>query len=324
MNPLALIAPPASLPAILIEEIETARDFALNSRAKSTQAEYEKDWRLFEAWCDARGLTSLPAEPASVAMYLGSLATGGLRASTISRRCSSIKYRHRLAGLPSPTDDERVKSTLAGIRRTVTLPGLRKSPATADVTIAMANAAAARGDLKSVRDRALILFAFSSAMRRSEIVALDLSDIEFCDDGVKVHIRRSKGDQESRGQTVAIPRAIGSANCPVRALRTYLDAAGITEGAIWRSIRRGGRLQPNRLSAASVTVLVKHYVGKTGQDPSKFGAHSTRAGAVTTGAMRGASIFKLQELSRHKSMDVLAGYVRNSKLFENHCLAGAL
>jgi hypothetical protein len=82
-----------------------------------------------------------------------------------------IKYAHKLAGHPAPTDDERVKATMRGIRRSIRTAPRKKSPATAERVIAMTPGA--RTDMKGLRDRALLLFGFAGAFRRSEIVALD-------------------------------------------------------------------------------------------------------------------------------------------------------
>src|SRR4051812_1197418 len=91
--------------------------------------------------------------------------------ATLGRRIALIKYAHKLAGHPAPTDDERVKATMRGIRRSIRTAPRKKSPATAERVIAMTPGA--RTDMKGLRDRALLLFGFAGAFRRSEIVALD-------------------------------------------------------------------------------------------------------------------------------------------------------
>jgi integrase len=182
-------------------------------------------------------------------------------------------------------------------------------------------AKAAPEGLKGLRDRALLLLGFGGAFRRSELVALDVSDISFEEDGLRVRIRRSKTDQEGQGVTIAIIRG-QSEWCPMKALRAWLDAAGITEGPIFRQMRKGGQVLPGRLSAAAVCDLVKVYAAKLGLDASSYGAHSLRSGFLTSAARNGASIFKMRDVSRHKSMDILGGYVRDAKLFEDHAGKG--
>jgi site-specific recombinase XerD len=168
---------------------------------------------------------------------------------------------------------------------------------------------AADPDLKGLRDRALLLFGFAGAFRRSEIVALDCEDLEATDLGFKVTIRHSKTDQEGLGQTIAIVR--GSVACPVRALRAWLDAAGITTGPIFRSVRRDGHVG-DRLAPQSVAQIVKGYAERAGFDPVLFAGHSLRAGFLTSAAKRGASVFKMMDQSRHRSVETLRGVMPKS------------
>jgi integrase len=83
----------------------------------------------------------------------------------------------------------------------------------------------------------LLLLGFAGALRRSELVALDIEDIELVDDGLKVLVRRSKTDQEGEGRIVAMPFGSDPATCPVRSLRRWLDVAGIAEGAVFHRER---------------------------------------------------------------------------------------
>jgi integrase len=112
--------------------------------------------------------------------------------------------------------------------------------------------------------------------------------------------------------------------CPVKAVRRWLDASGIFEGALFRPVAKGGRIGRQRLTDKSVCDLVKHYAKCLGLDAGAFGAHSLRSGFLTSAARRGASVFKMRDVSRHKSMDVLQAYVRDAELFRDHAGAGLL
>jgi site-specific recombinase XerD len=142
----------------------------------------------------------LPASVETVAAYLAALAGSGLKASTITRRCAAIAYLHRVAGLEPPTSSEAIKAVLSGIRRSVGTSVTRKAPVTAEAVRAMIGGA--ETDLRSLRDRALLLLGFAGALRRSELVALDVADLEETAEGLLVHIRRSKTDQEGAGDFV--------------------------------------------------------------------------------------------------------------------------
>jgi integrase len=172
------------------------------------------------------------------------------------------------------------------------------------------------------RDRALLLLGFALAARRSELVALDVADLEECPEGFRATIRRSKTDQEGAGAVVAVCR--GSIACPVAAVKEWLAAANIVEGPVFRQVGKGGRLLPGRLSPQNVALIVKAYAKRLGLDPSAFSGHSLRAGFLTSAAARGAWLFKMMDVSRHKSVDTLRGYVRDADAFRDHAGAGLL
>jgi site-specific recombinase XerD len=263
----------------------------------------EHDFELFRAWCAERRVSVLPASPESVAAFLAHEAERQVRPSTIGRRVAPIRYAHKLAGLPLPTDDERVRATMRGIRRSLGTARAKKTPATAERVIAMALMPGSR--LADIRDRALLLFGFASALRRSELAALDFEDIEETADRPRVTIRRSKTDQEGQGAVIAIPS--GTIACPVAALKAWLQIGGITAGPVFRSIAKAERIAEERLSDRSIAAIVKAHATRIGLDPTAFAGHSLRSGFLTSAAARGASIFKMADQSRHKSMDTLRG-----------------
>src|SRR5215471_5449524 len=171
---LTIIEQPA-LPVELTATLELAADFAKASKAKATQDAYASDWRIFESWCRPRGLSALPATAESLCAFLADEASLGKRASTLGRRLAAIRYFHRAAGFDTPTGDEKVKAVLSGIRRTIGAAPVRKRAATSDLVLSMVP----RGEsLRELRNRAIILVGFAGAFRRSELVALNVDDIE--------------------------------------------------------------------------------------------------------------------------------------------------
>jgi hypothetical protein len=138
---------------------------------------------------------------------------------------------------------------------------------------------------------------------------LDVADVTESTEGLRVAIRRSKTDQESAGQTIAIVR--GNVACPVGALRVWLEAAGIVEGPIFRRIRGKRAVTAARLRDSAVAVAVKAGVARLGLPPDVYSGHSLRAGLVTSAARRGVDLFKLTEITRHRSLETLKGYVRD-------------
>jgi site-specific recombinase XerD len=301
-------------------EIESAAAYARAEKAAATRRAYRSDFALFRCWCETKRLPALPASREAVAAFLAVEANRGAKVATISRRLAAIRYAHKLAGHEPPTNSEAVKATLRGIRRTAGSAPARKTPATADKLVAMV--AKAGTNLKGLRDRALLLLGFAGAFRRSELVALNMADLEFCAGGLSVIIRKSKTDQDGLSATIAI--ALGSIACPVDAVRAWIRAAGISDGPLFRPVTRTGKISQRRLSARAVAELVKTYARRAGLKAADFSGHSLRSGFLTSAAARGASIFKMMDVSRHKSVETLRGYVRDAELFRDHAGNGLL
>jgi integrase len=167
------------------------------------------------------------------------------------------------------------------------------------------------------RDRALLALGFAGAFRRSELVALQVEDLVETPDGLRVMIRRSKGDQEGQGQEVAIPR--GYRLRPVEAVQTWLAAAEISSGPVFRAVTRGGRVSCDALEADSAARIVK-----SRPRCRRLAARSLRSGFLTSAAESGASIWKMADQSRHRSLDTLRGYVRRVDMFREHAGAAFL
>jgi site-specific recombinase XerD len=301
-------------------DAEAAREYMENSRSEATRRAYASDWRIFTAWADGRGISPLPASPEAVCTFMASQAELGVKASTLGRRLAAIRLAHTSAGLESPTASEAVKTTMKGIRRSIGVAPLQKSAATAEKVCEMVGHCDMT--LRGLRDRALLLLGFAGAFRRSELAALKVEDFEETDRGLRVNIRRSKTDQEGAGAVVPIVR--GERACPVEAVRAWLDAARISEGPVFRRMMKGSRVTKDALSTHSIGTTVKRYAEKAGYNAAEFGGHSLRAGFLTSAAEKGASIFRMMDVSRHQSADTVRGYVRRADEFKDHAGQGLL
>jgi site-specific recombinase XerD len=295
------------------------------SKAKSTRRSHQSDIRQFEAWCIAERLPTFPASPSVIIRHVTWAAApkaeggGGLGASSIGRRLCAIAYENRLNKLASPVGDDEVKQIVAGIRRTIGTAVRPKQALTHDLIARLLKECGP--DLTGLRDRALIALGFAGAFRRSELVALDVTDLTETDDGFKVLIRRSKTDQTRVGQEIAIPRGYKLHLSP----RCWpgSEAAAITEAPLFRQVGKGGRLL-GPMSGHAVAEVVKKLCARAGLEPMLYSGHSLRSGFLTSAAEAGASIHKMQAVSRHKSADVLLGYIRCSDLFNDHAGASFL
>jgi site-specific recombinase XerD len=316
----AVVAGSPAPPVELRDELEATVAYLTREKAPATRRAYRSDMALFSAWCSSRGLSALPARPETVAIFLASQAKDGIKAATLSRRVAAIRDAHCAQGLDGPTSAEQVRAVVRGIRRTIGTAQTKKAPATAERVLAMVQVAP--NSLRGLRDRALLLLGFAGAFRRSELAGLIVRDLEEAGEGLRVTLRRSKTDQEGYGRVVPIPRGVVA--CPVAALHAWLDAAGLTEGPVFRSLGKGGRVLPSALSTRSMGAVVQRYAERVGLNPKEFGGHSLRAGFLTSAAARGANLFRLMDQSGHKSVETVRGYVRRADEFKDHAGMGLL
>jgi site-specific recombinase XerD len=319
-----IVPKPVFFPALALERArKSAERYAKGSRAASTWRAYEADWRAFTAWCTSVKKTPLPAEAHTVALFIADQADAGFAPSTLKRRMAAIRLMHVGAKLRSPHGAIEIAEVMRGVRRHWKRPPAQKAPAVEDEIKRMVDAVEPQ-TLKGLRDRALLLLGFAGAFRRSELVALDVSHLVERAEGFTVTITNSKTDQEGHGQMIAIPRVEDSPYCPVQAVWDWLVAAEISAGAIFRRLHRGDAVGLSRLTPPSVALIVKALAAKVDLDPARYAGHSLRRGFLTSAARRRASIFKMADQSRHKSLDVLREYVSQEERFEDHAGEGLL
>ncbi len=297
--------------------LDKARGYVAASKAVNTVRAYRSDWRDFTAWCDARGLPTLPAAPQSIALYIADMG-GVAKPSTITRRLAAIAKAHQAAGHDSPCAMRHaaVKEVLSGIKRT---HGTAQAGKAALLTEHLRQLIEVIPDnLLGKRDTAILLLGFAGAFRRSELVSLDIPDVESTDDGMKVTIRRSKTDQEARGRAVGIPYGSNPQLCPVRSLRRWLEAAGITEGPLFRNVSRHGHIADSALTAQAVRSVAQRYCQRAGLDLTQYSAHSLRSGFVTQASINHATESSIMNQTGHKSAAMVRRYTRDLNLFRDN------
>jgi integrase len=298
---------------------EQAQKYVDASKSENTRRAYRADWADFTGWCRVKLLDWLPADPASLILYLTEL-SGKAKVATLTRRLSAISQAHQLAGHASPTQDARVRTVMAGIRRTKgTAPETKRPVLVAELKTILENLP---GSLLGTRDRALLLLGFSGGFRRSELVALDVEHLIENRDGMVVTLGRSKTDQEGQGRRVGIPRGREEATCPVRALELWRAAGHIETGALFRVMNRHGQVLPKRLSGEGVALVVKRWVEPLGYDPATFAAHSLRAGLATSAAAAGKSERAIMQQTGHRSVAMVRRYIREGNLFRENAAEG--
>lgn len=317
---LASPSPSPSALAQLVNEAERAHGYASQARATNTTRAYRSDVATFTAWANERGLVALPALPATVATYAAHLAGQGRAVSTIGRAMVSLSQAHRLAGHDSPTSSAIVRDVLKGIRREK--GAAQKGAAPILVAQLRSMVEGLPVTLLGHRDRALLLVGWAAALRRSELVALDVEDLAFDVEGLVVTIRRSKTDQDGEGARLAVPFGSIPATCPVRALRRWLDAAAIVTGPVFRAVSRWGQLGEARLSDRAVALVVKRYGATAGLDSALVSGHSLRAGMATQAAKSGKSERAIMRQTRHRSVAMVRRYIRDADMWTDNAAAG--
>lgn len=312
--PVAATALPAELGAL----VEKAGAYADQARARNTVRAYAADWHCFAGWCAGRRLEALPALPATVGVYLADLAQRA-KVSTLGRRLVAITAAHRRAGHDLDTRHPAIRDTLKGIRRAHGSAQAGKAPA---LVADLKKMLEALGDgPKAIRDRALLLVGFAGAFRRSELVGLDLADLDFARDGLKVTLRRSKTDQEGAGRLVGVPYGSNPETCPVRCLQAWMEVAGIDQGPVFRAVSKTGIVAEGRLTDRAVSLIVKERAKVAGLDPAKYAGHSLRAGLATSAAAAGASERSIMAQTGHKSVQMARRYIRSGELFRENAAA---
>jgi integrase len=295
-----------------------AQAYTTSSYAQHTHQAYASDWHQFTTWCQTHQRRSLPATPETILGYIGTLADR-VRVATIDRRLCGIAFYHRQARQPNPTDDPEVATVLRGLRRKKGIAPTGKAPMT--ITLLRTLVAACDDTYRGTQERAIFLLGFAGAFRRSELVALTIHDLTFVPEGLIVRIRRSKSDQEGMGTSKGIPCGTHPATCPVRAVRTWLNTAGIRSGRLFRAFTAHGQQTTRPLPAYAVGRMVQRAVRQQGLDATHYGGHSLRAGFVTAAAHAGVAERLIMQQTGHTDVRTLRRYIRDSSLFRENAAA---
>ena len=345
--------------------------YATRAHGAGTRRAYRSAWRAYDAWCRALGREPLGGNPETIAMYIVRRADEGLSVSSLRVALAAIRTAHRLAGLALDLRDPRLAMVVEGIVRAKgSRPRRQVAPAVPEVLRRMlahgvpdksgnppdagaldGGPSGAAPDINGVReaavvrqtsvvreaivarDRAMLLLGFGAALRRSELVALTLGDVEVVlGRGLRVLVRRSKTDQHGKGQEIAVAANPADRGfCPQAALERWLAYRREAPDLPWTlspearatrplfcAVTKSGRLTGAALSDKAVARLVKSAARTAGLDPAKYSGHSLRAGLATAAGEAGAGLAELMRQTRHKSTAVALTYLRPAELWRNN------
>ena len=331
----ALAAPPGAAPlnedtpaAPALTEagqaaLDVARALGRNATAPATLRAYKADWTHYAAWCAAKGFTPVPAAPATIGAYLASLKDSHAP-TTIRRRLAALGKMHRFNDLPWNPGHRDIQEPLQGLLRqhgrpvrkaaALTLPLLRQLLATCDRT--------ARGR----RDRALLLIGFAGALRRSELVALQVEHVAVVAGGLRLRLLRGKTDQAGQGAEVGLPRGRHAETCPVRAFDEWQAVARRKAGPLFRRVSAAGGIGTAALHPDAVRRILAHRARLAGLElagAERLSAHALRVGFITEAYGKGVRDEDIMRHTRHRDLRTMRGYVQRAGLVDDSP-AGAL
>ena len=256
----------------------------------------------------------VPAAPATVGAYLASLAVSHAP-TTIRRRLSALGKMHRFNDLPWNPAHRDIQGPLQGVLRTHGRP-VRKAAA---LTLKMLRQILLTCDqsARGRRDRALLLFGFVGALRRSELVALRVEDVAVVPGGLRLRIRRGKTDQAGQGAEIGLPRGRFVETCPVRAFAAWQAVAKRKAGPLFRKISTGDGIGEAALHPDAIRRILAHRVamaGLTVEGFERLSAHALRVGFITEAYDKGVRDEDIMRHTRHRDLRTMRGYVQRAGL----------
>ena len=293
-----------------------------SSKALNTVRAYKSDFKDFGLFCVQNRFKNLPSDPKIVSLYLTYLSTKDIKLSTIKRRIVSIGVIHKLKGHYLDTKHPIIIENLMGIKRRKGMVQKGKKPILINnlkQIIDVINQQKIE-DIKKLRDKSIILIGFAGGFRRNEIISLNLEDLDFVYEGLKITVKRSKTDQFGEGLIKGLPYFDNKIYCPVTTLQRWLNVSKIKKGAIFRRFTKGSKLSNNRLTDQTVALIIKKYLNLAGVNSSNYSGHSLRSGFATSAAEAGAEERSIMSMTGHKSPEMVRRYIKEANIFKNNPL----
>ena len=310
----------------LITDIKALQEETLlnlkSSKANNTVRAYKSDFNDFSLFCTQNGFKSLPSEAKIVSLYLTHLSTKDVKMSTLKRRLVSIGVIHKLKGHYLDTKHPIILENVMGIKRRKGSVQRGKKPILTNNLKKIINVSDEElgNEIKTFRDRSIILIGFSGGFRRNEIVSLDYQDLDFVSEGLKINLKKSKTDQFGEGSVKALPYFNNTQYCPVISLKKWINISNINSGPLFRRFSKSFNLSNNRLTDQTVALLIKKYLTLAGINSKNYSGHSLRSGFATSAADAGVEERSIMAMTGHKSPEMVRRYIKEANLFKNNPL----
>lgn len=275
--------------------------------APNTIRAYKADMQVFIEYCSQTNKKALPADFMTVSDFLMSTTTTGIKNSTVRRKAASISAIHRLLNYVDPTKHPEVKITLRKISRQLGNRSDQAYPVTREILDKLLNAC--KEDIRAIRNKALLLLAYDTMRRRSELVSLRFEDINWLVNGnCCILLRRSKTDQQATGKWIHLTSETTAA------LKRWLEISQLSEGFILRGITPAGNIT-NGLCESRIPRIYKSLAkraGLTEEAISKISGHSMRVGGAQDLLSFGASLPQIMVKGGWSKTDTVMRYVERS------------
>lgn len=309
-----------------------AAELAQASAPTNTLKAYAGHLRRLEDFCRANGLD--PWQPVSVADYLAACHTAQHHAAdTLAQAASAIRCAYRATGRNDRHDAWRqvIKGARNAIASDKTRRGASEAPplridALRDATRALYAALHEGPRLqapRAARDRALLLIGFLSGLRKTELVALDMDDVTTSKDGMTLRVRGTKNHRSTVFQVTIGRGRIGPATCPVAAWEDWTDqrpaCLPTLSAPAWLSTGRSGRMTARRIGAGHSIERILHRALRLArvEDPTRYTAHSLRAGLATELSEAGVTLAQVANAGRWDSVDTVLRYARRARRWQD-------
>jgi len=281
--------------------------------APSTIRAYSTNFEKFIQYCEYLNIDALPASSSDVAQYIAQLTKSGLKSSSIRIAVASISSIHKLNLLSDPTQHPTVKIELRRMHRTLGRYSQQAFGITTPILEKMLGATV--NNLRGYRDRALLLLAYDSLCRRSELVSLRIADIQVDkldnQSQMKIRLRKSKTDQELQGKWIFLTKRSSDA------ITLWLDQANLIDGFLFRGINNALDITPE-LKSNQINRIYKRLAKDAELHQgviAQISGHSMRVGAAQDLLKSGASTPMIMNKGRWSKTDTVMRYLENTKNF---------
>ena len=275
----------------------------------STIRAYRADFIDFITYCSLHNQTALPVDPLILADYIVKLANGGRTSASIRRAITGIATIHKLNRFDDPSKDPDVTLEMRRMHRKLGRASEQAQGINQDVLEKMLDATDA--DNLGIRDRALLLVAYDTLCRRSELVSLQIQDIRVSIknsiESTTILLRKSKTDQDSTGKWLHISQRAHLA------LKEWIGKIGAQEGQIFRGIGKSQKIS-SHLGGGQINRIFKRIARKAGLDESfvaRISGHSMRVGHAQDLVISGASFPIIMSMGRWSKTDTVMRYVEH-------------